>query len=578
VRSWFERDPGRLDREVKAFAEAGIVAEIDEAARAEGILRVHLVYRKGESAVRLVTTYPDFYPYFRPEVAAPDLRLARHQTPNGGNLCLIGRRSSNWFAEDTVASVLVTQLPHLLEFERSGDLDQLAKVEEKQGEPASVYFNWEAVPGSYVLTDSAWQLDTTQPSGTFTFRGERTIEPQQDRFYVRGMVDRVLDAAGNVLASWAGPRPSHFDTTLIGRWKRLPEPILGNIHDVRQTLGEEEWARLTAADHRNPRRHMKIAALVFSEEVSHQQYADGWGFIVSDHQKQHKGRDRHSRAYFVRSARAGAIDLAARSASTSACSRATVVIVGLGAIGAPIALELARSGVGELRLVDGDHMEPSTARRWPIGWPAFARQKVGALADRILADYPWTAVKPYPEMIGRTAEAGVRRQGEMLEEILASADVVVDATAEMGVNHFLSDVCHLRKLPLIIANATPGARGGMVANFVPGSPCWMCLREALYGGSDQRLPLPPADESDSAQVQPAGCAEPTFSGSSFDLQEVSLEAARTAVSLLGMDHGYDSSQWQYACLSLDEEGKRLPPQWTTYAIPRRPKCPCGGIQ
>lgn len=577
MRPWFERDPELLDRELAAFTAFGITAEVDEGARAEGLLRVKLAYPAAQGPVTLIATYPDFFPYFRPEVAAPDLRLGRHQTPNGGNLCLIGRRSSNWFAEEPLANVLVEQLPHLLDFEQTGDLGRLVEVEEHQGEPASVYYNWEAVPRSYVLVDSAWDLADTQ-SGSFRIRCERHTERTQLRPFVRGFVERVEDADGNELASWSGPRPASAQDLVRGRWKRLAEPILGNIDDVRRELGEDEWERLSSPENGNYRRHLTAFALVFPEEVSHQEYADGWAFILFDHAKAHRGRPRAVHGYFVRSARAGKNDLAARSPAVGAFSGATIALVGLGAIGAPVAMELARCGVKELRLVDGDEMEPATARRWLVGWPAFARQKGAVLAERIEGDYPWTKAVAYPEMIGKPAERGVRRQGETIDEILENVDLVIDATAEMGVNHFLSDLCRLRELPFVLANATPGVWGGMVVCFAPETPCWMCFRAALYGETAENLPLPPADESDTGQIQPAGCAEPTFSGASFDLQEIALETVRAAASMLGSEGGYDLEDWQYALLSLQQGTGRTPPHWSTHPIPRRPGCQCAAAQ
>lgn len=537
-------------------------------------MRVNLGYPTPNGPVALVATYPDFFPFFRPEVAAPKMRLTRHQMPNGGNLCLLGRRTSKWFAEESLASVLVEQIPHLLNFEQTGDLEQLADVEERQAEPASFYYNVAAVPGSYVLVDTDWDLGTAQ-SGSFRIRCQRLIEPTSLGTYVQGFIDGINDQDGNELASWSGPRPQYLGTLVQGQWRRLDQPIIGDINDLRRELGEEEWARLSAPENGNYKRHVTAAALVFPEEVSHQHYADGWAIIMFDHPKAHRGKLRTSRGYFIRSARAGQSDLAARSPALAAFPNATVALFGLGAIGAPVAIELARCGVKKLRLVDGDHMEPSTARRWPIGWPAFARLKAEVLTDRLNGDYPWTEVTYFPEMIGRTAEPGVRRQGETIEEILDGVDLVIDATAEMGVNHLLSEFCRLRKIPFVLANGTPGSWGGMVARFAEGTPCWMCFRTALYGAAAEQLPLPPADEGETGEVQPAGCAEPTFTGAAFDLQEVSLETVRAAASMLSMDGGYDMHEWQYARLTMRLDGRRIPPQWITERIPRRPACSCG---
>ncbi len=218
-------------------------------------------------------------------------------------------------------------------------------------------------------------------------------------------------------------------------------------------------------------------------------------------------------------------------------------------------------------------MEPSTARRWLIGWPAFELKKSLVLAARLSGDYPWTRCVPYVETIGRPSDETVGRQNESIEDMLRDVDIVIDATTEMGVNHFLSELTRLRKIPYLLANATPGAWGGMVARIYPDGPCWMCLRKALYGDA-QTLALPPADESPEGEIQPAGCAEPTFAGASFDLQEVSLEAVRAAASMLGMEGGFDRDEWQLSILSLREGDKRIPPRWDACSIPRCDGCRC----
>src|SRR3546814_17097901 len=90
--------------------------------------------------VKLGATYPDFFPFFRPEVRSADLKLGRHQNPIGGNLCLIGRRTSRWYAEETLADILKLQIPPLLDHARPGAAGPLEKEEEPQGEPASEYY------------------------------------------------------------------------------------------------------------------------------------------------------------------------------------------------------------------------------------------------------------------------------------------------------------------------------------------------------------------------------------------------------------------------------------------------------
>lgn len=573
MRPWFERDPDLLDRELRAFGDAGIKAKIDEEARANGSIRVALEFPAPDGHVKLLAAYPDFFPFFRPEVEAPDLKLARHQNPIGGNLCLLGRRTSNWFAEETLAAVLIQQLPHLLDFHRTGDLQQLLSVEEPQGEPASNYYNWSSVPDSYLLIDSDWSIDRGVRSGTFVARCAVLRDKPNEFEFLQGYVDRIDDAEGRQLAGWTGPRPARFETAIYGRWVRCDEAILGDIGEFRRALGEEEWARLSNQQVRSVKRRIELGAVLFPEEVSQNRHDDGWAFICWNGQKMKKNRPQVLRPAFLRSARAGLPDLAARMPAVQGLSEKVVVVVGLGAIGAPVALELARAGTKQLRLVDGDRVEPSTVRRWPLGWSSFGRKKIEILKEHLELEYPWTEVVPFGQMIGRVNEPGEAPQRELIEEIVARADLIVDTTAELGVNHLLSELARLRKIPFLTASATPGAWGGIVARFPPDGPCWMCLRHALY--TTNLIDLPAADMGAEGETQPAGCAEPTFTGASFDLQEVSLEAVRGGTALLGIEGGYPPEDFDVAVLSLrDRSGRRIPPRWEAHHIPRQKDCSC----
>ncbi|WP_208611028.1 hypothetical protein, partial [Rhizobium tibeticum] len=57
--------------------------------------------------------------------------------------------------------------------------------------------------------------------------------------------------------------------------------------------------------------------------------------------------------------------------------------------------------------------------------------------------------------------------------------------------------------------------------------------------------------------QPPGCAEPTFTGASFDRQELSLESVRLAVDVLS--HPDELKASVIHTLSLHDGVGRLPP-------------------
>ncbi len=568
MRPWFERDPDLLERELAALKAANIAFAVDDAAKTAGVLRLSLQYPHKGGSVALTATYPDFFPFFRPDVVSDDMQLPRHQHPLGGGLCLIGRATSRWFAEDTLASLLTSQMPALLKLHATGDIEAVVAVEEKQGEPASDYYNAGSVLGSYILIDSEWSIPPGVTRGTLKIRcriAERRGEPP----IVQGYVAEVLGSDHAILAEWTGPEPAGYDVVRTAPWVRRDAPILGDITKFVPALSKSERDHLENAKAWPPTRHVALAAVLFPEEVTHRAYADGWAMFQMMVDKRHRGQQRNYRAVYVRTARAGRQDLAARMPAVAPLADKTVAIFGLGANGAPAAIELARAGVGKLILIDHDVVEPSTVRRWPVGWSAFGRLKVDVLKERIETDYPWTTVETESLKVGGVDAPGGVRQGDRLAEILGKVDLVFDATAEMGVNHLLSALTQGR-LPYVLANGTPGAWGGMVARFLPGdAACWMCLRHALYGDRPT-IDRPPADPA--GETQPPGCAEPTFTGTAFDMQEIGLESVRVIAGVLAPGD-YPSAAGNISVVKLREGGVRIAPVWSTVDLAVHADCP-----
>jgi molybdopterin/thiamine biosynthesis adenylyltransferase len=266
----------------------------------------------------------------------------------------------------------------------------------------------------------------------------------------------------------------------------------------------------------------------------------------------------------VRAGRAGDADVAARIPWMPALRGKTVAFFGLGALGAPAAIELAKAGVGYLRVMDGDYVDPATACRWPLGVGFAGLAKVQAVESFIASNWPTTALHVEHRRIGQVREVDVEPDGAALDRMLDGSDLVFDATAEMGVSYLLSDLARERQLPYVSISATHGAWGGIVLVVAPGTPrCWMCFQQAQPGS----IAAPPSDPD--GVTQPAGCAAITFTGSAFDLLPVVAEGVRTSVAMLGnsASNGYPGLSWDVATLALrDASGMPLPPTWKTYRL------------
>jgi hypothetical protein len=267
----------------------------------------------------------------------------------------------------------------------------------------------------------------------------------------------------------------------------------------------------------------------------------------------------------------GRADLAARlpGGVGQRLAETTVTVVGVGALGGPIALELARAGVAGVHLVDGDRHEAATGSRQLPSVADAGEYKALAVARRILDHNPHCETSVGFRDLGDD-------DGEELPR-LACSDLVIDATANPVASRFLA--AHLRQAgtPLLIASATAGGWGGAIVTLpAAGGGCWECVQ---LHRADRRLPWPPAQ--DDGWLTPVGCSESTFTGGAFDLGEVALQTVRTALAILTTAPAPSgvvrrSPYGDVQVLSL--RGPRGPqqPRWQSRGLTVHPGCPLHG--
>lgn len=283
------------------------------------------------------------------------------------------------------------------------------------------------------------------------------------------------------------------------------------------------------------------------------------------------------KAYYARSFRVGHTHLVDRAPELLSLSGKTVVVVGLGCIGAPSALEFARAGVGELRVLDHDVVDPAASVRWPFGFPDAGRLKVEVLDRFVREHYPYTKPVPIRHKLGALRPPNERPEWEVTEELLAGASLLYDASAEWGVHHYLSQQARAHNVPYVMVAARQGGWGGVILRDLPepGQGCWGCYCHHLAEGSIDEPPFDPV-----GTVQPVGCADPTFTGANFDIMQVALGGVRLAIATLcrGAPGGYPDFDWDVAVISLRERsGNPVAPHWRTYRLRQHVQCAtCAG--
>ncbi|KNY12872.1 ubiquitin-activating enzyme [Shinella sp. SUS2] len=121
-----------------------------------------------------------------------------------------------------------------------------------------------------------------------------------------------------------------------------------------------------------------------------------------------------------------------KDARTCRLLNATVVVIGCGSVGAPVACALAQAGVGRLVLVDPESLTWPNVGRHPLGATAMGRNKAEALAERLQADFPHLNVEH--------RACGLHQLIVHNEDLFAAADMIVAATgnwvAESALNRW----------------------------------------------------------------------------------------------------------------------------------------------
>lgn len=563
---WERNHPGRFRWELDALRKAGVVPVPDHEALAKGVLVLDITWPLGGREVPLRAVYPDSFPHLRPTVRLlgdPTGFPARHCSPDG-ELCLLGRDSAQWPASMTLADLLGEQLAHAMN--ATGD-------EDPQGEPAEVWWNTLGIEGSYCLVDSAWTLGDCR-SGMLKVRYKASDVDGQPVLNLA--VVEARDSQGHVLATSASVLPRSLNQTAMVPWIRVAGSELpaGDINSVNVLFEGSEFLRKRRAVVGMGSYQIGLFCIIYDAELQWRRQGIGWLFSTvytrASTRRGNASRSSGATLAISRTFRAGPADLGARVPGVALLREKRVGIIGAGAVGGPVAVELARNGCKRLHVVEHDLVEPGTSIRWPLGVSAWGARKPRAISGFVEDEYPWTEVVRHEHRIGSGDEDGTQGDEAVLSAVLGDVDLVIDGTASNGVTTLLAERCRGRGIPLIELHATPTVQGGIVARYAPAGGCPICLQ---YAWHRCEIPKPPGFGDDAGLQQPPGCAERTFTGASYDLLELSLQAVRLAVETLQRPDAERHSVVNTLSL-VDDSGRSVPPRWRVDPLPPHAECTC----
>jgi adenylyltransferase/sulfurtransferase len=144
----------------------------------------------------------------------------------------------------------------------------------------------------------------------------------------------------------------------------------------------------------------------------------------------------------------------------------SVVCIGAGGLGSPIAMYLAAAGIGKIGLVDFDTVDFSNLQRQIIhGTPDVGRPKTESAKATI------QRINPNVEVVLHNT----RISSANALEILAPYDIVVDGTDNFPTRYLTNDACVLLKKPNVYGSIFRFE--GQASVFAPhlNGPCYRCL-------------------------------------------------------------------------------------------------------
>jgi molybdopterin/thiamine biosynthesis adenylyltransferase len=578
---WWKEYSLRYDDELAAFSRREASVNIDMTEQASGSIVLKVVWPVDGGGLELIVRYPNHFPYFRPAIAAPSISLRYHQAPYTGDLCLIPQWTGAWRPEDLVADYIFEQLPKVLDAGSSDDKDKVVDFEVHQAEPRSGYYNY--APETFLLVEGSWNINPSEKNGHLLIGvgGKGSHSPaDMIRKGLRGAVLEVQNQSGHTIATLNDEIGSRYaGTTFKGQWVRLETAPNGRDENCFWEILQKEFPKVFDTIQKKASRNGEgLVGFIFPEEAKYRgAYSDGWVFLYYFGANK-KGYPK-TRIYLSRAERAGAEDIFGRVPELLPLRSKKIAFAGLGCIGAQSAIEFAKSGIGELRFLEGDSVSPGNSCRWPLGLPYYGMHKIRALSHFMSSNFPFTTLGPcFQNVLGNPYNGP--DEMILLEQWLDGVDLIFDGSAEVGVQHLLSTVARIRKIPYVLIETRPGGWGGVVARIVPGaSGCYYCLCHHFQDGAlgkEGGFKIPHQKKEDF--IQPQGCLSPTFTAASFDVEEVSLHGVRMAVSLLcsGSDDSYPYYQDDVGVLSLRDDSGMIPcfPRWESYSLKKHPLCDC----
>lgn len=535
MKPWHERFPGIYAQERSYWLDKGFeqadVCRHGVAFTGTVTVRIKLDKAFEHHPFKLRVVYPPGYPYVAPKVAFldPQITRARHQGTDGAP-CLFPPQAwtLNFPASEIYAGIERWLGSHLAgHFPRELAIYELPE-----------YFVW--TPFSVLA-----------PPAVF----DRMRDKRAGRFSVDELIGHDLGVAwsidqeivGKELVDAVAPVRTRKTQRHPSRWYRLdkePQPVQNtaelqrlladNGHDVNLSRRprEKELLALVFPDAALDEERLLLLDMGVASKKARADVVKGWKvrapqvYVVSREE------------VFRRLEGVREIDV---------LDTKRVVCFGLGAIGAPLALALAREGVGSFVLCDPDTLRPGNIVRHALDLLSVGQFKAEAV------EWALTRINPALETMTETAHLS---DPGVIAAKLRHASLVIAAIGDDLTEEMISEVLVAsdERPPLILARTLHGGAAFRVALVRPGiDACLTCLAE-YQGENDSDWIRVPADGR--PDVFDAGCATAARPGAGLTSQQAALFAAGRALEVLE-DRAGEANHWLWVDKPIPGADQRL---------------------
>lgn len=499
---WWGSLPGRVKTERAAIAEladrASWLGDVRWKLGENARLTARFTITVEDRAHPMTMTYPVYFPDAPPIVVpVEDVRLSGHQYGAGGELCL-EFRPDNWEPEITGA-MMIESAYRLLAGEiaenGAGLVPDAHEITPEQDIRRSTL--------RFVLLDEAKAvLDGLLPTETVPISFV-------EHFYTGHWVAHLVKIGDR----WEQVNPIVTAKLQTGLAVRLPGgmdlPATGGFDDLMSFLraGDMQQISQLVAEERND------LFVVFVSDA---------GVTLLDFYKKDG-----EKLYRYRTVRAPASEHRLPEAYAQLKDK-SVAVLGCGSLGSKIAVSLARSGVGEINLLDSDILLPGNLVRHDHDNRGVGIHKADVVKRRILEVAPSAKVYIQKALIGGQESAG---SVDLALRIIGQCDIIIDATANPQVFNLCGAVARQESKPFMWAEVFAGGIGGLIVRCVPDKEPvpHIARRQVLAWFDHQGIPAPVRERRDYGAV---GSDEQPFVADDGDVSVIAAHAARMAIDTL----------------------------------------------